>query len=129
MIRSASPSFELLAVDQAATERLVLGDHHEPHSILGAHPDGQGGVVVRTFHPDAEGCEILLGDEILPAEPLSNGVFGLHLPNRELPIRYRVRFRFSNGGTWEHADPRSEERRVGKECRSRWWPDHYKKKK
>src|SRR5437870_9902575 len=24
---------------------------------------------------------------------------------------------------------RSEERRVGKECRSRWWQDHYKKKK
>src|SRR5690554_7606519 len=23
---------------------------------------------------------------------------------------------------------RSEERRVGKECRSRWWQDHYKKK-
>src|SRR5438034_11659299 len=23
---------------------------------------------------------------------------------------------------------RSEERRVGKECRSRWWPDHLKKK-
>src|SRR5438034_10968863 len=23
---------------------------------------------------------------------------------------------------------RSEERRVGKECRSRWWPDHRKKK-
>src|SRR5207248_8664661 len=22
------------------------------------------------------------------------------------------------------AEPRSEERRVGKECRSRWWPDH-----
>src|SRR5688500_20363452 len=21
--------------------------------------------------------------------------------------------------------PRSEERRVGKECRSRWWPEHY----
>src|SRR5690554_7443828 len=24
---------------------------------------------------------------------------------------------------------RSEERRVGKECRSRWWPGHQKKKK
>src|SRR5437867_12023942 len=24
---------------------------------------------------------------------------------------------------------RSEERRVGKECRSRWWPDDYKKRK
>src|SRR5438046_7512762 len=23
---------------------------------------------------------------------------------------------------------RSEERRVGKECRSRWWPEHLKKK-
>src|SRR5438876_3425693 len=23
--------------------------------------------------------------------------------------------------------PRSEERRVGKECRSRWWPYHYNK--
>src|SRR5205807_6810389 len=23
---------------------------------------------------------------------------------------------------------RSEERRVGKECRSRWWPGHYRKK-
>src|SRR5215218_10825440 len=25
-------------------------------------------------------------------------------------------------------DVRSEERRVGKECRARWWPDHGKKK-
>src|SRR5438552_17297168 len=25
------------------------------------------------------------------------------------------------------ARSRSEERRVGKECRSRWWPDHQKK--
>src|SRR5256885_11339756 len=24
----------------------------------------------------------------------------------------------------EHVDRRSEERRVGKECRSRWWPYH-----
>src|SRR5438046_8674732 len=24
--------------------------------------------------------------------------------------------------------PRSEERRVGKECRSRWWPESWKKK-
>src|SRR5438445_2647498 len=26
------------------------------------------------------------------------------------------------------ANGRSEERRVGKECRCRWWPDHEKKK-
>src|SRR6266487_6780333 len=31
--------------------------------------------------------------------------------------------------TWKSAQPRSEERRVGKECRSRWSPDHQKTKK
>src|SRR3712207_8696741 len=31
-------------------------------------------------------------------------------------------------GDEEAAVPRSEERRVGKEWRSRWWPDHSKKK-
>src|SRR5947209_16051780 len=31
--------------------------------------------------------------------------------------------------TPEHGAPRSEERRVGKECRSRWSPYHYKKKR
>src|SRR5690242_20892761 len=33
--------------------------------------------------------------------------------------------------TWQtmsRSSERSEERRVGKECRSRWSPDHYKKK-
>src|SRR5438034_9403167 len=29
----------------------------------------------------------------------------------------------------DEADGRSEERRVGKECRSRWWPKHEKKRK
>src|SRR3546814_15309555 len=36
------------------------------------------------------------------------------------------------GGSWEFVIGRSEERRVGKEgvstCRSRWWPNHKKKK-
>src|SRR5690348_17863980 len=30
---------------------------------------------------------------------------------------------FALAATGELADSRSEERRVGKECRSRWWPD------
>src|SRR3546814_2644503 len=45
---------------------------------------------------------------------------------------YRSRSRFSRRPS-SSAPPRSEERRVGKECvstcRSRWSPDHYKKKK
>src|SRR5438445_12246063 len=35
----------------------------------------------------------------------------------------------AGGGSRPRLDrARSEERRVGKECRSRWWPDHEKKK-
>src|SRR5690348_18296957 len=30
---------------------------------------------------------------------------------------------------WDSEDYRSEERRVGKECRSRWSPEHYEKNK
>ena len=30
----------------------------------------------------------------------------------------------SYGFSWSSIDPRSEERRVGKECRSRWSPYH-----
>src|SRR6266478_8647380 len=52
-----------------------------------------------------------------------------------LPIYHRVRcFRIDE--EWEHlkdderaCEDRSEERRVGKECRSRWSPYHKKKKK
>src|SRR5438034_11598554 len=43
--------------------------------------------------------------------------------------RSRARTRGSNRGVWAIiAGTRSEERRVGKECRSRWSPYHEKKK-
>src|SRR5437773_12542344 len=32
------------------------------------------------------------------------------------------------GDAARHAEKRSEERRVGKECRARWWAAYYKKK-
>ena len=33
-------------------------------------------------------------------------------------------FQPANGAEWQKANGRSEERRVGKECRSRWSPYH-----
>src|SRR6266496_5926288 len=39
------------------------------------------------------------------------------------------RFRRSGSRVARPAGTRSEERRVGKECRCRWWPEHSKKKK
>ena len=40
--------------------------------------------------------------------------------------KWKVGINFEEGMSVEI---RSEERRVGKECRSRWWPYHEKKKK
>src|SRR5437879_12679315 len=42
---------------------------------------------------------------------------------------HAVAAQFARGDDGEGGDARSEERRVGKECRSRWSPDHLKKKK
>ena len=49
--------------DRADLERLVAGDHHDPHQILGPHleKDGEGRVrvVIRGWCPDAVGMAVL----------------------------------------------------------------------
>ncbi|WP_163510622.1 1,4-alpha-glucan branching protein GlgB [Fodinicola acaciae] len=39
--------------DRVELDRLIGGAHHNPHSILGAHPIGDGRTVVRTLRPYA----------------------------------------------------------------------------
>jgi 1,4-alpha-glucan branching enzyme len=38
-------------------------------------------------------------------EALGGGLFGAFLPGREAPLRYRLRFHFAGGATWERDDP------------------------
>jgi 1,4-alpha-glucan branching enzyme len=47
-------------------EELVGGAHHDPHSVLGAHPTGDGRTVVRTLRPDARSVELLIGKTRAP---------------------------------------------------------------
>jgi len=51
-------------LDRAELTRLVDGAHHDPHSILGAHP-GDDGVTIRTLRPGARAVTVVLpaGDE------------------------------------------------------------------
>src|SRR5438309_7452845 len=42
---------------------------------------------------------------------------------KDFDVRFQ-RFRVLKKNLGRLLDRRSEERRVGKECRSRWWPDH-----
>jgi 1,4-alpha-glucan branching enzyme len=86
--------------------RLVEGRHSEPHRLLGAHPEA-GGVVVRALHPEATTAECLVeGGPAVPMAPVGPaGLFAASLPGRTLPLRYRFRFGFAGGGTWEQDDP------------------------
>jgi len=93
---------------EAALDRLLAGRHHDPHSILGAHPvEGGSGVVIRVLHHDAKRCEIVLPDGAIHEARRARegaGLFRLVLEDAELPLRYRVRLHFADG-VWERDDP------------------------
>jgi 1,4-alpha-glucan branching enzyme len=67
------------------------------------------GVVIRAFHPDAVRVECLRAQagpvSLTPLEP--KGFFGLFLPDLSPPMRYRLRYHFADGRTWELYDPYS----------------------
>ncbi|MFB4303151.1 1,4-alpha-glucan branching protein GlgB [Actinomadura sp. NTSP31] len=67
-------------VTRAEIDRLVGGDHHDPHGVLGAHP-GRDGVTVRALRPLAEKVEVVLpnGDRH-PLRHFHQGVFAGTLP-------------------------------------------------
>ncbi|HUF29079.1 MAG TPA: 1,4-alpha-glucan branching protein GlgB [Gemmatimonadaceae bacterium] len=94
-------------LDTGAIDRLLAGDHDDPHSILGAHPAANGrGLVVRAYHPNATGVECLpSGKAAVAMEREKDGLFACHLPKARFPLHYRLRFHFEGGQTWERADP------------------------
>ena len=68
-------------VTRAEIDRLVGGDHHDPHGVLGAHP-GRDGVTIRALRPLAERVEAVLpsGDRY-PLRHVHQGVFAGTLPD------------------------------------------------
>jgi len=94
------------APDPTELAQLTAGTHADPHHLLGAHPVA-GGVVIRTLHPDAVAAECLLEDgRALAMTPQGkSGVFAVVLEGRTMPLRYRFRFQFAGGGSWEQDDP------------------------
>ncbi|MDQ6827445.1 MAG: 1,4-alpha-glucan branching protein GlgB [Gemmatimonadota bacterium] len=89
--------------------QLFNGEHPDPHHILGAHASASGntqGVVVRAFHPDASAVQIIqpAGGTVSMA-PIGRGLFSAFIAGAALPLRYRLRFHFPSGGSWERGDP------------------------
>ena len=110
----AKPSapFPLPALYHADRDQLVRGMHSQPHDVLGAHPatvGGEAGVGIRTIMPNAEAVEALLDDgRVVPLTREYQGlvnIFGIFIPGATMPLRYRLRFHFRDGASWEREDP------------------------
>jgi 1,4-alpha-glucan branching enzyme len=85
---------------RAEIDRLVAGEHHDPHSILGAHP-GPDGVVIRALRPLATSVVLVLDDgRRVPMTHLAQGVFTVTLPDEKVPD-YRIATSYSPGGVDE----------------------------
>ena len=86
----SSPLHSGHVVDGADLERLVTGLHHDPHSLLGAHPardgGGRGCVVIRGWRPGAVSMVILAGEQRIemhrehPAGVFAGAVEGVGIP-------------------------------------------------
>jgi 1,4-alpha-glucan branching enzyme len=67
-------------VNLGEIERIVAGTHHDPHSILGAHP-GPDGVVIRALRPlAATVTAVLPGDRRFPLNHVHQGLFAVTIP-------------------------------------------------
>ena len=93
------------AVDPAAIEALVRGDHSDPFSLLGVHDAADGTPLVRTFQPHAGRVWLIdarsgrSGGEL--SREHAEGLFVGRLPNREA---YRLRLEVG-GNLLEIDDP------------------------
>src|ERR1039457_4799091 len=75
-------------------DRIVAGTHYDPHSVLGAHPGPDGGVIVRALRPLAKSVAVVLPDGTrFPMDHVHEGVFAVVLPvggvpDYRLPVSY-----------------------------------------
>jgi 1,4-alpha-glucan branching enzyme len=87
-------------------DQLAARSAADPHSFLGAHPDGNGGVVVRAFRPSARAVRVLTAEgsaELAAVGP--EGVFEGTLAGAELPLDYELEVDYGEDGTFTIGDP------------------------
>nr|WP_257573456.1 1,4-alpha-glucan branching enzyme [Streptomyces sp. JJ66] len=87
---SASAPAPAPPLEAADRDRLLAGSHHDPHSVLGAHPV-DGGVLVRALRPFARSVTVLTerGEAALASE--GDGFFAAVLPGLATVPAYRLR--------------------------------------
>jgi 1,4-alpha-glucan branching enzyme len=89
--RAASSEIRQISADELA--QLVLGNHHDPHRVLGAHMF-RGQVTVRVLAPLADSVNVVLeNDERVELTHEYGGIFVGVLDQAEIP-HYRVATRY-----------------------------------
>jgi len=78
------------APDQEDIRRLLAGEHHDPHAVLGAHPHPDG-TVVRVLRPEADQVDVLREGTEHPLTRTHEGLFHGVIPGP--PVDYRLRVR------------------------------------
>src|SRR5271156_1088768 len=89
-------------------ERLLALQHHDPHSILGAHVEGNR-VVVRAFRPAASRIELIVDGEPPRAMRMSDpaGLFEVAIEGRSQVFRYQLEIHYPDGESITIHDPYS----------------------
>ncbi|MGO8982253.1 MAG: 1,4-alpha-glucan branching protein GlgB [Streptosporangiaceae bacterium] len=86
-------------------DRLIAGQHHDPHSVLGAHPGPGSGVTIRTLRPLAKSVSVVLPDGTrLPMRRIYQGVFSVTVPGKDIPD-YRLAVSHAGGAETVGDDP------------------------
>ncbi|HKB46930.1 MAG TPA: hypothetical protein VKC57_04480, partial [Ktedonobacterales bacterium] len=85
-------------------DRLLSGEHHNPHEVLGVHPVDSA-TLVRVFHPAATDATVVWsGGEQNMERVDERGLFEARLAGVTEPPAYRLRMR-TGLHKWEMDDP------------------------
>jgi 1,4-alpha-glucan branching enzyme len=87
------------------TARFLSLRHHDPHSLLGAHPEGKGRVL-RCYKPAAEAVYVAAGSgPELKMRALGGDLFEAEVPAGEPSKNYRYRAVYAGGAEHVSMDP------------------------
>src|SRR5581483_8204946 len=94
------------AADPIATElaRLLAGEHHNPHQVLGLHETADGGKVVRAYRPGAVAMRVIpAGGQARDMERVRDSVFVAEVPPET--TAYTLEAVFDDGSIVQYDDP------------------------
>ncbi|MFR9725430.1 1,4-alpha-glucan branching protein GlgB [Streptomyces sp. MS19] len=84
--------------------RLLSGAHHDPHALLGAHPEPGGALRVRALRPGARGVSVLGTPLRSEGDGLFSGVVPLEAGARGVPA-YELEVTYGDGDVRRQQDP------------------------